>query len=661
MGKSVRYHNWDWDEEDLDRNLENLLKYDELVEKKEKRLRVSDLEKIRNEANFNNRTVVADPPGIGKTTTIRQYFVDRLKGGDLTYSGLYCTQLEDDAFNFFKDLVTFHRVTWDKNITYPYKSSPRIVICTSKYKNFESLEDLQNANIIICTHRRLFISPPYLIYKVPYAELASRWSSDTPSELSYRQDIFIDEIPNNLFEYVNVSELGGLHHFNRVIGSMSAVENTKYSREMQRAAIIDAVHQNLEDILKSSWNKSLLSRHDDLNDRLPQNMDAFEGLSIVRSIHTPTKVDLWSDAKRGVNSLTSKMNREALIFFANLYAEKLEESPGSNYLLYSFDDFICKNMVIFSGTGDLVVKNSSRYNIVNHYPRELKLDIAKLVKTQSVRSSKPETISREYTEILRRVLNENPDDKILLYTWKSFRGSFNVNESVREIIEDETITNSTSEIGNLILSELSEEDRSRISVIHYQSGKELTTSQYIDGSVLVILGDFFIPNEIIHLRNEVFHNTGVSDDEMTRLYTMHLMIQCIYRIQSRSGNPIKLYLDSKYDEEFRSQLLSKFKLTGKCREFDSEVLDVSPAKVLYEETRNRIIELIKSVGTRDESGNYVVTSSEVYDKLIGNSKIDNAKIKRKLDSYEIEYEYIEGRKGGNSETRVPSKFVVTNT
>lgn len=180
--------------------------------------------------------------------------------------------------------------------------------------------------------------------------------------------------------------------------------------------------------------------------------------------------------------------------------------------------------------------------------------------------------------------------------------------------------------------------------------------KYLDCGVMVILEEFFVPQDVINCRNLVFSSESTKED-----YTKHLIVQAIYRTRARchslsgkfitiSGNKIransiKLYIDDRYGNFIKS-LLGEFRLSN-CNSIDKQ--KVRPEHIYLKEFEfpDEFIEE-KSI-TGDDWNDYFVINSKNLASVVSNMKsLDNNRIRKILDNNLIKYEVLNTSSGGRN-------------
>lgn len=445
-----------------------------------------------------------------------------------------------------------------------------------------SISDLQSASWILCTHNRLFMEPPTILMMI------ETLSSSNINSNIYRDILFIDEYPVSLYRYVQIKDLDALEHFDYVCGTNKVNNpNKKYRIRNQ--------------YLKDAYN--LDSKIDPVKESMLNKLDCT----------MPSNYSYNTDKIRGFDNDRSEMNRIRLGFFTDFFLRKLDEyksitpiedRSGTDRLYYSIKDYLIPNVYIFDGTGDILFKESKMFNICDSkYKRELSVNNVYTVHSDISRKSSSYDIVEEYSRIINTICNDNPDKNILVYTWKSSKNKKDIDNN-DDLILDKIIKS----IGD---------NSNRVEIISYMSGMERVTSEYSNSDILLVLGKFYIPGSVINEINKIL-STSLTNEE----YIESLIIQCIYRTKARNNETIDIY----FTDDHSNCLINKIMYDCNCSNYN--IID-------YDE-RNRLINLLD---------NKLYSSSEIS-SILGYNRTQNNKVKDKLDSLDIPYEYTEGTGGG---------------
>lgn len=464
------------------------------------------------------RVMVTWGPASGKSTAIRQY----LCKNQMNYM-IYATAKKSDVDAMYYDLLAM--------------KEKGIIVSECKIAKFHSNFDpgeasLRSSNILICTHERLMIEPPSILYRL---------EGDIPNHLGQiiRSEMIIDELPKFYKSFkASGTLMMGLGYIN------SQLERFRYDKRQRLA-------------YRYAKFRSLMEAYLDNDESKLSTVDYGAVVSLINSYQASNIVIKDNDRERAVRKFA---------YFSDLLAEKLlemtiEEGVRSSIdrnLYYTLLDIEVPNIKIFDGTGDLILKGSNSWIIQRDDRFRRSLSLAKPIElldnTSMIRSvAKSEDLEYTRSKIMtlvnhiRNLLRTN-SGKILLYTWKSIRLNYNYYDE-----SDENDPKDMRYLPDYIRSLFTPEENDRLEITYYGSGKERVTSEFSDCDSIIIAGKFFIPNSAISNYNEV------NSTEITSLdYTKSLIIQAIYRTSSRHGQPINIYFTNDYDWNLIGSIMSEF-------------------------------------------------------------------------------------------------------
>lgn len=509
----VKQYEWDYNDfssEALLKRADYLL---EVIDNIPNKATSEDIEKLPN-----GRVMVTWGPASGKSTAIRQY----LCKNQMNYM-IYATAKKSDVDAMYYDLLAMK----EKGIIV---SECRIAKFHSNFDPGEA--SLRSSNILICTHERLMIEPPSILYRL---------EGDIPNHLGQiiRSEMIIDELPKFYKSFkASGALMMGLGYIN------SQLERFRYDKRQRLA-------------YRYAKFRSLMEAYLDNDESKLSTVDYGAVVSLINSYQASNIVIKDNDRERAVRKFA---------YFSDLLAEKLlemtiEEGVRSSIdrnLYYTLLDIEVPNIKIFDGTGDLILKGSNSWIIQRDDRFRRSLSLAKPIElldnTSMIRSvAKSEDLEYTRSKILTLVnhiknLLRTNQGKILLYTWKSIRLNYNYYDE-----SDENDPKDMRYLPDYIRSLLTPEENDRLEITYYGSGKERVTSEFSDCDSIIIAGKFFIPNSAISNYNEV------NSTEITSLdYTKSLIIQAIYRTSSRHGQPINIYFTNDYDWNLIGSIMSEF-------------------------------------------------------------------------------------------------------
>lgn len=470
------------------------------------------------EALPEGRVVVNWGPSSGKTTAIRQWFCKN----PLHYS-IFATARMEDVDSMYYDLMAMKAYG-------AIDSHCLIEKYTADHDPGETR--LRLANIVVCTHERLMIEPPYLLYTVT-GDLAGIGNQ------ILRDTIFIDEMPKFYKEFVITPQmmtyLGWINQ-NADDSGLTRIDRARYRyskcEELVRTYIS---HPDQLDLMEYGIISGFIDELKKSNIRFKFN----------RKRRTAQKLSYFVDyLAEQVQHLSDTGTESSVLLYSKVY--------------YSLLDIEVPNIYIFDGTGDLILGGSDSWTmhrdfkfarelILNHEPEVLEgTDMPRNIKSAPEFDYAKSCIESLASHI-KKLLDSDPNRKVLVYTWKSIRLQFNY------YIENPSEDNWYGYFPNYLRSMLTPEENRRVRIMHYNSGKEKVTSEYSDCDTIIIAGKFFIPNSAVACYNLVNHTRISSLD-----YTASLIIQAIYRTSARHRKPINLYFTDDYSKDIIDFIMSKF-------------------------------------------------------------------------------------------------------
>lgn len=540
--------------------------------------------------------VVTYGPSSGKTTAIRQFIAKHFS--DPGFTGVFATKLISDVADIRYDIIS--NIIYNNPKLDPIAVESAILGFSSDDKDI-TVRELQLSKWIICTHERLLIEPSSIIC---LRDLSSA-SMMKPDEL-YRNYLFIDEYPSNVYKEFKLRNLGNMLYFNSL--ACPDLPPDSIEADTRRAAYIDKVYK------------------DNTRDQVL--------IGVLDNLPTPTNQNFSLDMKRGSNSSLSEFSRNRIEFFTNVLNHKYQELIKSDdpdevsrttSLYYDVSDLLIRNKYIFDGTGDLLLRGSKLWNIIedDRFCRRLELYYpVRKVSTYVSRNDPTEVIGDEYVDSISQIANKHPDSKLIVYTWKASKDDL-------------------EQLDEYIMNHLDKSIADRVNMIHYMSGQERVTSKYSDSDVVVILGKFYIPRSAIQLMNNI-NKSNISMYD----YTISLLMQLIYRSAARKGNPISLYITNDYSESFIDKLMSKYKYLTIRSENDS-VLDSIICPVTKPDRLPELLHKImnwNNLELRDDK--LIIIKSTELAKCLGITyKWKNSDLKKRLQRNGINYEITKGQAG----------------
>jgi hypothetical protein len=119
----------------------------------------------------------------------------------------------------------------------------------------------------------------------------------------------------------------------------------------------------------------------------------------------------------------------------------------------------------------------------------------------------------------------------------------------------------------------------RFSIIHYQSGLDKATNQFMDHDAIVFLGEFHVPNSVVAEFRDTFR-TNTSSEE----YQAYQVIQaiCRTRIRLHNGEKIRIYFSDDWNESFSLGV-------GSYLVSSSSIISESKSEILLEYSLDNIV------------------------------------------------------------------------
>lgn len=539
----------------------------EVIDKLDGKASYKDIEELPD-----GKIIVPWSPSAGKTTAIRQFIVRNLT----TTSGVFSTKLIEDIDKIKYDIIA--QSLYLNSI--PIELSDKLVRSITSKDEYE-IQSVRLANWVICSHERLFIEPSSLLFMKDSTYLTKVNSIDD----IVRKYLFIDEYPTSLYKSFRTRDLFPLVSLDDK-NNLSKLED-QATRMSIRNSFINEVYENYD------------------------NPKYVLDVGLVSSIPTPTNQSIDKDCTRGIECSKSIISKDRLCFFSNVLAEKLiemrEKEDYSDTVYYSVEDLPPKNIYLFDGTGDIILKESKRWSECNNkFKRTLSIsnNEINLVSTSSRRKDSVEDIISEYTRIIDEILSTNTDSKLLVYLWKDSK--------------------SPNDKCSLISSLEEYYDTSKVRFISYQSGRERVTSEFSDSDIAIILGSFYIPTHVVSTLNSITKSSTTVAD-----YTISLLIQFLYRSRARHGKCIKLYIDSKY----------KYIIDNLAELLNIKFYNLVEFKTYNDEdklTINNLLSLPKSGVTKSELANCLGYSTGTKIEVILN-RIKSLGLSVEVDSLSYRY------------------------
>lgn len=540
-------------------------------------------------------------PGLGKTTIIRQYIVKHM-----STTGIFATKRIDDVFSIYYDIVAQYQylnpqrlgdqALFSKKAIFRYTSKDQPVLVNNEYITSKAIW-------IICTHKRLMVDPPTILYMNDINRAVIN------HKLLYRSLMIIDEYPTEFSIKLTPEE------FMRIESLNNDAKARFDSEEDIDSIYLDALYSEVESENQSKRRKAAYQLDNvplPTRGMLPTFSKSDHKLYEVNNQVTATGI--WK----------AKQLRDRIYYFYQLMAHKLRNGEDIEDSYYSINDFPITTKWIFDGTADILFKNSKLWTTYDNEIFKRKLIInpkINLIRT-NIRRRRTDfgTLIDNYIKVLNAITEDNSNKEIIVYTWKSSDARNGRDTSIIDILMNDDRLN----------------NKDKLHFITYQSGNERVISKYKNSTVAVILGKFFIPHEVVDVINTLNKSKMTIQD-----YTKSLIIQFLYRSCLRvhdNTNQLKLYITNDYSENFIRDLISDCPYECKFEFYRIGMIDkhfdTSPNEIIL----NKIIdanEYIDYTVINNIIAHKSFTSYQLKD-ILGISRTSD--ITRSLDRAHISYE-----------------------
>lgn len=491
--------------------------------------------------------VIASGCGSGKTTIIKEIIRQKFNEGIL-YSAATIEEC-----NRMYDWIINNLIGTSINGVELTINDVIVLHCENSEGNdlfMNRPEDIGDKLIVICTHYKLTHEYPEILFKknfdqrihmVPETGLRRSVTRTMQYGSKYglpRQFVLIDELPTCDIVRARIEKpLMGI--------LMDTVDNSEWSiNEFGQRYIskLDMRYKKFDDFSKMEYSYDTRAKG--------------TSLSI-------TKGDSEIDKFR------TKLPLEVL------YERFHEYNPNSEIIdaevKYNFTDLILSGMEtrfwLFDGTGDLTFENSLRFNVRtvrNKYnsPIEyikIKNSIGRYHRESSLINNQNE-IKRLLDENIKRMINIiNENDKVLFLVWKNFKLKSSVKRT-DSINISETIFNNDFLLADYCSHKICENlgiqytgnkhikyNNKEFSIIHYQSGLDKATNEFMDYDSIVLFGNFLVPEDAVMNFNKMY------DCSTSYLkFTTYQLTQsiCRTRIRKHKGENIRIYYTNDWDDNY---------------------------------------------------------------------------------------------------------------
>lgn len=512
--------------------------------------------------------VVASGCGSGKTTAIRSLISQKFSSGvlyaastieecDLMYE--YCKELvssiNDSSILSLKDIIVLHSNNKSEGTD------------ANTWRN-DPLK-IRDKKIVICTHHKLLNEDLRLLMPTSFVRSDTDdviGSAMLPGGPLPRQYVLIDELPTcSPFKLsITKDKLNLLAR--RIIHEERRDDGTVISSSMV----------GLE---KPTSFRELLDYHRMFSKLL--NLDT------------------------GLDPGGYKVNLIMSTIYRNFdrYMKLLEVDPDRSIVVsFNIADLLVPGMtsriLLFDGTGDITFgngsKDPSKSLVMGTRPKEIPLynsdlDIRRFrfgVTRRLTKSDLHENYKnlKDSVKELIRIINEN--SRTLIVTWMNLKegDKLDISKVIKGATESDL--NILNLLGNLDLKSYYTEELlksgvtpDRFSIIHYQSGLDKATNQFMDHDSIVFLGEFHVPNSVVAEFRDTFR-TNTSSEE----YQAYQVIQaiCRTRIRLHNGEKIRIYFSDDWNESFSLGV-------GSYLVSSSSIISESKSEILLEYSLDNIV------------------------------------------------------------------------
>lgn len=509
--------------------------------------------------------VISPGCGSGKTTAIKDlirqkysrgilYSASTIEECNLMYQ--FCKELVLELNNptelKLEDIIVLHSNSNDEGVTNEWRNNHGL-LCDKK--------------IIICTHHKLLneylpdltrVSFNRFITDKKRSTLQRRsFSSSTSSIIDLpRQYILIDEVP-----------------------TLKSIEYKITPESIKLMAHRNISYKNDIDIM--TGRTELVA--DKIDYVKPFSYSEFQTNSDLVYRMLPINTKSTEQSKEGIKDIVSSSIYENMNELLKL------EDGEERTITYSIADFITPkdfdtHMYVFDGTGDITFGKTSeevarefaegtqkfltysiglkKYNSpvnIEKFNLELtrKLSIEDLIKGEKLEST---------INTLESIIKSNK--RTLIITWKNLKGTRDFDIKDDSLLSSEV--NENARLTRVYESELYRRGLTpdQFSIIHYQSGRDKATNDYMDHDAIVFLGEFRVPNYVVSEFNSSYRCN------CTPLrYQMYQVIQsiCRTRIRLHKKLPINVYFSNDWSDKLLSAV--KLYLTGEKSAVDIDLMN----------------------------------------------------------------------------------------
>jgi hypothetical protein len=608
--------------------------------------------------NKSGSYVIASGCGAGKTTVIKQIIRDNFDNGIL-YSAFTieeCDLMYEFCMELVKD-INDPSILKDSDIINLNSSRSSKGTDTNLWTNHP--EKLADKKIVICTHHKLMNEDPDILTAanfnvITYEEtkrsctdrsMRSRLRSSSPGSkvevLKPRRFILIDELPTTGARMIEVSR-------NQLL-----LLNNSMSERIENL-IPEPERRNLNTMLTVS-NGTIYRVVDDYR-QFVEKSSRLTGKTLPQMYQiSPGEVSKMDD--RTIDQVRIDLELSAIYDRMSSIWSELEtrhlngEKDPKMRISVSFMNAVGpgkeSSVLLFDGTGDITFFGSKVFEIRTLAEGQRKynspISITKFdttLKRRILAGSYDSTVLdgiKKNVDQLERIIRSN--NKTLVVTWKNLKEYQSDDEDELPIIINKV--NESKSLTDMYESLLGSKGLIKgvnYDIIHYQSGKDKATNQFIDFDSIVFLGEFHIPNSAVAEFNDTF-----KCETTPKMYLMYQLVQavCRTRIRRHQGEKINIYYSSDWDDEIM-KFLGAYLTTGDSSLFVNNEKKVnlldSPLRNIREPYKTEIMilddkKILPGVIRAIEDGsamNYRVKLEDIY-KVVKRSEYKVRSYKKLLD------------------------------
>ena len=572
--------------------------------------------------------VIASGCGSGKTTVIKDIIRQKYPEGVL-YSASTIKEC-DEMYNWvIENLVNKEVVVNNVKIT----SDDVILLHSSSQDNNEFInnpENIANKLIVICTHYKLLHEYPELLLKKNF-DIRVHYTPETGIRRSVTRTM------NNGVRY-------GLPRQYVLIDELPTSDIIKYNMSKSVVGLITNIENNTIKHIDSNTGSLVI-------DKLDIKYGKFDSYAETKMMYDTKVKGTPLEINKGNTGIDQFRERILLELFYENYPDGYSDSVNDIDLKYNITDLILNGIEtrfwLFDGTGDLTFKDSIKFNIrkVNKkYSSPINFfkfnNYTNRTHNSSFIVDNPDRmismLDRNCEELIN-IINSN--EKTLIVTWKDLRirGDNNIRLSKSDLIKlgvnneflipeyySNKICNLLGINNNGSNLNIKYNDK-EFSIIHYMSGLDKATNEFMDYDTVVFLGNFLVPGSVVDEFNKTY------DCKTSHLwYTLYQLTQsvCRTRIRKHNGESINIYFSNDWDENYMKCLnmylsndanLDNISNISELRLLDKEIVSkdirikpkwINHIKILDEYDGN----IIKSINSKSKY-EFVININELYNMI----------------------------------------------